>query len=56
MKAVMALSHRVVVLHHGQLLASGAPEDVTRDPRVIEAYLGERYNAKSGTKAANAVR
>jgi branched-chain amino acid transport system ATP-binding protein len=56
MKAVMALSHRVVVLHHGQLLASGAPEDVTRDPRVIDAYLGERYNAKSGMKIADAVR
>jgi branched-chain amino acid transport system ATP-binding protein len=56
MKAVMALSHRVVVLHHGQLLASGAPEDVTPDPRVIDAYLGERYNAKSGMKIADAVR
>lgn len=41
MAAVMALSDRIVVLHHGELLAAGAPDEVTRDRRVIEAYLGE---------------
>jgi branched-chain amino acid transport system ATP-binding protein len=41
MSAVMALSNRILVLHHGELLASGTPNDVTRDRRVIEAYLGE---------------
>lgn len=41
MSAVMALSDHIYVLHHGEMLASGTPEKVTKDPRVIEAYLGE---------------
>jgi branched-chain amino acid transport system ATP-binding protein len=41
MAAVMALSDEIHVLHHGQLLASGTPHEVTSDPQVIEAYLGE---------------
>jgi branched-chain amino acid transport system ATP-binding protein len=41
MAAVMRLSDRILVLHHGELLASGTPREVTRDPAVIEAYLGE---------------
>jgi branched-chain amino acid transport system ATP-binding protein len=43
MAAVMALCDHVVVLHHGRLLAAGAPRDVVHEPDVVEAYLGEEF-------------
>jgi branched-chain amino acid transport system ATP-binding protein len=40
MRAVMALSAHVIVLHHGQVIAAGTPDEVIRDPAVLECYLG----------------
>lgn len=45
MRAVMALSDRVVVIHFGQKIAEGTPEAVTKDENVIKAYLGGDYDA-----------
>ena len=41
MRAVMALAQKVVVLHHGEIIARGAPAEVVRDAAVLECYLGE---------------
>jgi branched-chain amino acid transport system ATP-binding protein len=43
MAAMMRLARRIVVLHHGELIATGAPAEVAADRRVIDAYLGDEF-------------
>ncbi|AGU52924.1 putative branched-chain amino acid ABC transporter, ATP-binding protein [Variovorax paradoxus B4] len=43
MKAVMQLSDRIVVVHHGRKISEGEPNAVANDPEVVNAYLGEAH-------------
>jgi len=41
MRAVMALAEKIIVLHHGEVIAQGTPGQVVKEPAVLECYLGE---------------
>ncbi|HET7765433.1 MAG TPA: ABC transporter ATP-binding protein [Burkholderiales bacterium] len=41
MRAVMALAQHIGVLHHGEVIARGTPQEIVRNPDVLESYLGE---------------
>ena len=47
MHAMVRLADRFIVLDHGAVLAQGAPDAVTREPSVIEAYLGKKWSARA---------
>jgi branched-chain amino acid transport system ATP-binding protein len=53
MKVVMSLAQRVLVLHHGQLIAEGSAHEIVRNQRVVEAYLGEKFARRFIAEAAN---
>jgi branched-chain amino acid transport system ATP-binding protein len=44
MAAMMRLAQRIVMLHHGEKIAEGTPEEIAHDRRVIDAYLGDEFN------------
>jgi branched-chain amino acid transport system ATP-binding protein len=48
MAAVMGLSQKILVLHHGEKIAEGPPAEIARHPRVVQAYLGEEYAFAQG--------
>jgi branched-chain amino acid transport system ATP-binding protein len=51
MQVIMDVSERITVLDHGQQIAEGSPEEVRKNPRVVEAYLGKQGEKEAETGA-----
>jgi branched-chain amino acid transport system ATP-binding protein len=45
MKAIMNVCERIIVLHHGEKIAEGTPQEIATSQKVIEVYLGEKADA-----------
>ena len=52
MRLVMQVCDRIVVLHHGELIADDRPDTVVKDPRVIRAYLGSKFAAEAAASGS----